>query len=50
MESAVAETLRDGWRTADIAAPGSKVVGTREMGKRIGDKLKEKMAAAAAGS
>lgn len=50
IESAVAETLRDGWRTADIAAPGSNVVGTREMGKRIGDKLKEKMAAAAAGS
>lgn len=50
IESAIAETLRDGWRTADIAAPGSRVVGTREMGKRIGDKLKEKMAASAAGS
>lgn len=50
IESAIEETLRDGWRTADIAAPGSRVVGTREMGRRIGDKLKEKLAASAAGS
>jgi 3-isopropylmalate dehydrogenase len=50
IELAIAETLRDGWRTADIAAPGSRVVGTREMGMRIGDKLKEILTASAVGS
>lgn len=45
IESAVTETLLDGWRTADIAARDSRVVGTREMGKRIGDRLEKKMAA-----
>jgi isocitrate dehydrogenase len=32
---AVAGSIRDGWRTADIAAAGEKKVGTQEMAKEI---------------
>ena len=32
---AVAGAIRDGWRTADIAASGEKKVGTQEMAKEI---------------
>lgn len=39
IEHAMEETLRQGWRTPDIGASGSTIVGTREMGKRIGDNL-----------
>ncbi|MFO7542458.1 MAG: isocitrate/isopropylmalate family dehydrogenase [Thiobacillus sp.] len=35
IESAMAVTLAEGWRTADIAGPGSRVIGTREMGQRV---------------
>jgi hypothetical protein len=31
----VAGVIRDGWRTADIAASGEKKVGTHEMAKEI---------------
>lgn len=35
IEQAVEQVLREGYRTADIAAPGQKVLGTREMGQLI---------------
>ena len=35
IERAVCAVLREGYRTADIAEPGSRVVGTREMGSRV---------------
>ena len=31
IRAAVAGAIRDGWRTADIAAPGEKSTGTREI-------------------
>lgn len=36
---AVRTTLADGWRTQDIAAADSHVVGTRELGRRIADRV-----------
>jgi 3-isopropylmalate dehydrogenase len=35
VESALAKTWRQGWRTADIAEPGSGVVGTRAMSEHV---------------
>ena len=35
IEIAIEDTLREGWRTADIAGGTSKVIGTREMGVQI---------------
>ncbi len=35
IEQAMAHTLAEGWRTADIAGPDSRVVPTREMGRRL---------------
>ncbi|MGB8275051.1 MAG: isocitrate/isopropylmalate family dehydrogenase [Alphaproteobacteria bacterium] len=43
IEDAVESTLASGIRTADIAAPGGAVVGTREMGDRIAQALAEQM-------
>lgn len=43
IESAIQETLIDGWRTPDIREPGCKLVGTQEMGSHIGDRLEMKM-------
>jgi len=37
IERGVEAVLTAGWRTADIMAPGCRVVGTREMGERIAD-------------
>ena len=34
-EGLVGGAIRDGWRTADIAASGEKKVGTQEMAKEI---------------
>ena len=48
IEYAVEETLRQGWRTPDISADGSTIVGTREMGKRIGDNLEQLLGSVAA--
>ena len=41
IERAVDAVLADGWRTADIAKPGEKVIGTQEMGRLIRERLKE---------
>jgi 3-isopropylmalate dehydrogenase len=35
VEGAVSRVLEDGARTADLAAPGEKPIGTREMGRRV---------------
>ena len=35
VREAVAGAIREGWRTADIVAPGEKSVGTREMAGEI---------------
>jgi len=35
IEQAVASVLDQGLRTGDIAAPGDRVVGTREMGDAV---------------
>lgn len=45
IEEAVETTLREGWRTPDVAEPGSRVVGTREMGACIGRTLEKLLAA-----
>ncbi len=39
IEKAVDAVLAEGWRTADIAKPGEKTVGTKEMGRLIREKL-----------
>lgn len=41
IEAAVEKTLIEGWRTPDIIAPGCKVVGTRELGRRICQAIEE---------
>lgn len=35
IEAAIATVLGEGWRTPDIAAPGSRIVGTRQLAERI---------------
>lgn len=37
IEESVRQVLRAGWRTGDIAEPGCRVVGTREMGRLVAD-------------
>ena len=37
IERGIASVVSAGWRTADIAAPGSRRTGTRELGRRIAD-------------
>lgn len=39
VRDAVTATLTEGYRTVDITAPGSRVVGTKELGARICDTL-----------
>jgi 3-isopropylmalate dehydrogenase len=39
VEKAVAEVLRDGWRTQDIYTPGGRLAGTAEMGDAVMRKL-----------
>ncbi len=39
IENAVKETLKDGYRTADIYTEGMKKVGTKEMGDRIVERI-----------
>jgi 3-isopropylmalate dehydrogenase len=43
LEEAVAATVAQGYRTRDIAAPDSHVVGTVELGERIGATLAEQL-------
>lgn len=39
IEAAVGESWRQGWRTADIAEPGCKVMGTRAMSEQIAQQV-----------
>ena len=39
VEGAVAEVLKEGYRTYDIMSPGMNMVGTREMGELIAAKI-----------
>ena len=39
IEAAADKALADGWRTADIAKPGESVIGTRQMGQVIQEKI-----------
>ena len=39
IERAVTKAWRGGWRTEDVAEPGCRVVGTREMGERVAECL-----------
>ena len=39
IENAVDAVLNEGWRTADIAAPGEQAVGTLKMGELIREKI-----------
>ncbi|NLO81954.1 MAG: 3-isopropylmalate dehydrogenase [Clostridiales bacterium] len=39
VEEAVARVLQQGYRTGDIASPGTSVVGTREMGRLIAENI-----------
>ena len=48
LRGAVESTLAAGWRTPDIAAPGCRVVGTRELGKQIAEALHERLSRSAA--
>jgi len=43
---AINATLAEGWRTADIMAPGCQMVGSRALGERIGDRLEQQLRAA----
>jgi 3-isopropylmalate dehydrogenase len=38
VEKAVCAVWSEGWRTEDVAAPGTRVVGTREMGGRVAER------------
>lgn len=40
IDRAVSEVLEAGWRTGDIAKPGERTIGTKEMGRRIVEALK----------
>jgi 3-isopropylmalate dehydrogenase len=39
VERAVASVLAAGYRTADVHSPGSRLIGTREMGRQVVDAL-----------
>ncbi|HEX9442489.1 MAG TPA: 3-isopropylmalate dehydrogenase [Candidatus Binatia bacterium] len=39
IEKAVEEVLDEGYRTADIKSPGAKLIGCKEMGKRVREKI-----------
>ncbi|MDD5938775.1 MAG: 3-isopropylmalate dehydrogenase [Clostridiales bacterium] len=42
IEQAVDAVLAEGWRTPDIAKPGEKAIGTREMGRLIREKIENR--------
>lgn len=39
IERSLAETWREGWRTADVAEPGCQVVGTAAMAERVAEQV-----------
>jgi 3-isopropylmalate dehydrogenase len=48
LTGAIADTLEAGWRTADIAGPGCRVVGTRELGTLVEAALEARLGPRAA--
>lgn len=44
IETSVRQVLRAGWRTDDIAEPGCRVVGTREMGRLVAEAVSQSKA------
>jgi 3-isopropylmalate dehydrogenase len=38
IEEAVRLVWAEGWRTADVAVPGSRIIGTHEMGRRVAER------------
>ena len=38
IQEAVRSIWRDGWRTEDVAVPGRRIIGTREMGSRVAER------------
>jgi 3-isopropylmalate dehydrogenase len=38
VEAAVSALWREGWRTADVQVPSARLVGTREMGRRVAER------------
>ncbi|MGN6719975.1 MAG: isocitrate/isopropylmalate family dehydrogenase, partial [Candidatus Binatia bacterium] len=43
IDKAVEEVLNQGWRTADIQEPGCKLVGCREMGRLVREKIEDRV-------
>lgn len=43
LQSAMNEVLAAGWRTADILAPGCRLVGCRELADRVNDAFRERL-------
>ena len=39
IEAAVNSVLDEGWRTADIMSEGCKLIGTKEMGDQIAERI-----------
>jgi 3-isopropylmalate dehydrogenase len=39
LEAALAETWRQGWRTADVAGPHGKIVGTQAMAEKVVEQI-----------
>ncbi|HVS00682.1 MAG TPA: isocitrate/isopropylmalate family dehydrogenase, partial [Thermoanaerobaculia bacterium] len=48
IEQALRQVWREGWRTADLAEPGCRLLGTRDMARRVADAV-DVFAAAPAG-
>lgn len=44
IEAAVEQTVNDGYRTEDLRESGKKVVGTKEMGQRVAETLRQQLA------
>ena len=41
IQEALRSLWREGWRTEDMATPGARIVGTREMGSRVAERAAE---------
>jgi 3-isopropylmalate dehydrogenase len=42
IENAVEEVLNEGYRTADIQEPGCKLLGCKQMGQLVRDKIEDR--------
>ena len=39
IETALARTWQAGWRTADLAEPGAKILGTKAMAEKVAEQV-----------